>query len=156
MVEAVIEERVLPVVYDLAGRTKSEVQPLESARPETPTNEYEDMFLRGLQKPDALAELVDNAPGRLGRVFPPNAMPLISPANILALSLRLSKDFDGDLRTRLAWMLACAQSFKYCRKHSEYLPRVSTALMSAVEQRRREGVELCTGVLETIDQGGYM
>lgn len=140
------------------------------ARPTTPSEAYEDMFLHTLQRdPDPLVRLVDMAPpGRMDRVLPYDGAPLVTAPAFMALCLRLAQEFDNGLttlderngRVRLAWILSCLRASKWSKAnplHAPYLPRVFTQVMHSLNLRKQrlhsqEDRELVERVLRAADE----
>lgn len=121
------------------------------ARPATPSEAYEDMFLHALsQESDPLVRLVDAAPSsRLDRVLPYDGKPLITAPVLLTLCARLAKEFDNNKRTleeqngrvRLSWILASLRSSKWAKGHpgiAAYLPRIFTQVMHSLNARKQQ------------------
>lgn len=151
------------------GRKATKV-PDPNQRPQTPSEEYEDLFLHTLSREtDPLAILVDAAPpGRLDRVLPYDGKPLITAPNLLTLCMRLAKDFDNDLQTldeangrvRLAWILSCLRASKWAKanpQYAAYLPRVFTQVMHSLNARKKrltnpDDIKLVDRVLRAADE----
>lgn len=139
-----------------------------TGRPQTPIEEYEDMFLHALNNEShPLVTLIDQAsPSRLHRVLPLSGPPAIGPATLLALCMTLSRDLnnsDPSLsqkdRDRLTWILSCIRCLNYVKddkKYSQWLPRLFTDTMHALNVRKKyltdpEDFATVTNSLHTID-----
>lgn len=139
-------------------------------RPETPREQYEDLFLRTLMQGDTdpLPILVDQAPPtRLSRVLPQGAPPLISAPSVMTLCLRLARYLRQDTspelgelgRKRMAWLLSCIQSTYVARhdsRYAAYLPRIFTDTLNGLSERRRhlqraDDLEAIEAVLRAVD-----
>ena len=140
----------------------------EMLRPATPTDAYEDMFLRTLKDdPDPLVALIDNAPfHRMSTVLPSQGQPKISAPNVLALCVYIARDFPiggpelGPTgKKRLAWLFSAIQATRIARQDSRYatfLPRVYTDTLHGISERRKlltslEDLEAVNAVLHAVD-----
>lgn len=127
----------------------------------TPTEDYEDLFLRTLHGAgDVIGDLVDAAPStRLQRVFPPGQPPLISSTTVLALGMRLARA-PGPAREE--WLLACARAFEYSTEKTRvFLPRIATEMLHSLNTKRnsahltQQQYDSISAAIDEIDAMGY-
>ena len=127
----------------------------------TPTEDYEDLFLRTLHgSGDVIGDLVDAAPPtRLQRVFPPGQPPLISSTTVLALGMRLARA-PGPAREE--WLLACARAFEYSTEKTRvFLPRIATEMLHSLNTKRnsahltQQQYDSISAAIDEIDAMGY-